>query len=137
MDRGPQGSGGSTKSEIIQLEDIADGALKIPIDYCYNDHLDWAAAIQAPEGDDSSVIAEKLDALLDVLVAADRWLVADLHLDAHGQMVRGVRFFARSENVKQVQNIANEVTAGELKNYCEEYCIENAKAVLIANAGDE
>lgn len=32
---------------------------------------------------DLSVIAEKLDALLDVLVAIDRWLMLDLHLDAY------------------------------------------------------
>jgi hypothetical protein len=108
-------------------------ALKVLIEYCYDDHLDWAVGMHVQEEEDLSVIAEKLDTLLDVLVAADRWLMPDLHLDAHRQVIRGIRFFVRLDNVKQVKRVADEANAEELRKYCEEYSIRNAEAVLLAN----
>ena len=126
----------NTNSETVKLEDMTYATLKILIDYCYDDLLDWAAGMHVQEEEDLSVIAEKLDALLDVLVAADRWLMPDLHLDAHRQVIRGVRFFVRPDNVKQVEKIADEANAEELRKYCEEYSIENAEAVFLANAED-
>lgn len=83
-----------------------------------------------------SVIAEKINALLDVLVAADRWLMPDLHLDAHRQVIGGIRFFVRPDNVKQVEKIADEANAEELRKYCEEYSIEDTEAVLLASSED-
>jgi len=126
----------NTKSKIVKLEDMTYATLKILIEYCYDDHLDWAAGMHVQEDEDLSVIAEKLDALLDVLVAADRWLIPDLHHDAHRQVIRGIRFFVRPDNVKQVEKIADEANAEELRKYCEEYSIENAEAVLLANPED-
>ena len=126
----------NAKSKTVKLEDMTYATLKILIEYCYDDYLDWAAGMHVQEEEDLSVIAEKLDALLDVLVAADRWLMPDLHLDAHRQVIRGVRFFVRPDNVKQVEKIADEANAEELRKYCEEYSIENAEAVFLANAED-
>ncbi len=111
--------------------------LKILIEYCYDDHFDWAESMHVQEEEDLSVIAGKLDALLDVLVAADRWIMPDLHLDAQRQVLHGIRFFVRPDNVKEVETIAEEVNAEELRQYCEEYRIENAEAVLLANKPDE
>lgn len=126
----------NTKSKTVILEDMTYATLKILIEYCYDDHLDWAAGMHVQEEEDLSVIAEKLDALLDVLVAADRWLMPDLHLDAHRQVIHGIRWFVRPDNVKQVEKVAEEANAEELRKYCEEYSIENAEAVLLANAED-
>lgn len=51
-------------------------------------------------------------------------------------MIRGVRFFVRPDNVKQVEKVADEANAEELRKYCEEYIIENVEAVLLANVED-
>ena len=129
-------SGSNTNNKSVKLEDMTYATLKILIDYCYDNHLDWAAGMRVQEEENLPVIAEKLDVLLDVLVAADRWLMLDLHLDAHRQVISGIRFFVRPDNVKQVENVADEANAEELRKYCEEYSIENAEAVLLANPGD-
>lgn len=126
----------NTKSKTVKLEDMTYATFKVLIEYCYDDHLDWAAGMHVQEEEDLSVIAEKLDALLDVLVAADRWLMPDLHLDAHRQVIRGIRFFVRPDNVKQVERVADEANGEELRKYCEEYSIRNAEAVLLANVED-
>ena len=93
--------------------------------------------MRVKEQEDLSVTADKLDALLDVLVAADRWLMPDLHLDAHRQVIVGIRFFVRPESVKQVEKVADEANAEELRKYCEEYNIRNAEAVLLANVEND
>ena len=126
----------NTNNKPVKLEDMTYATLKILIEYCYDDHLDWAAGMHVQEEDDLSVVAEKLDILLDVLIAADRWLMPDLHLEAHRQVIRGIRFFVRPENVKQVGKVADEANAEELRKYCEEYSIENAEAVLLASVED-
>ena len=60
----------------------------------------------------------------------------NLHLDAHRQVIRGIWFFVRPDNAKQVEKVADEANAEELRNYCEEYSIENAEAGLLADAED-
>ncbi|KAK3176644.1 hypothetical protein OEA41_007967 [Lepraria neglecta] len=127
-------SDSNVKSKVIKLDDMTYATLKTLVEYCYNEHFDWAAGMRVKEEEDLSVTADKLDALLEVLVAADRWLMPDLHLDAHRQVIAGIRFFVRPENVKQVEKVADEANAEELRKYCQEYSIRNAEAVLLANA---
>lgn len=55
----------------------------------------------------------------------------DLHLDTHRQVIRGDRLLVRSDNVKQVEKVADEANTKELRKYCEEYIIENTEAVLL------
>ena len=109
--------------------------LQVLVEYCYNEHFDWAAGMHVEEDEDLSVSAEKLDALPDVLVAADRWLIPDLRLDAHQQVIAGIRFFVRPDNVKQVEKVADDANAEELRRCCEEHSIRNAEAILLANGG--
>jgi sacsin len=129
-------SEGNVKSKTVKLEDMTYATLKILIEYCYNENLDWAASMHVQGGENLSVIAEKLDALLDVLVAADRWLMPDLHLDAQRQIITGIRFFVRPDNVRHVEKVADEANAEKVRKYCEEYIICNAVAVFLANADD-
>jgi hypothetical protein len=88
---------------------------------------------QVRPDDSVSRIADKLDGLLDVLVASDRWLMPDLHADAQHQVIAGIRFFIRPDNVESVKNVADEANATELRNYCTEYIALNAETVLLAN----
>ena len=117
----------------IKLEDMTYATLKILIGFCYDEGHDWAVGMRVSEDDDLSVIADKLDWLIDVLVAADRWVMPGLHADAQRQVVQGIRYFVRPDNVEYVSKVAAEANAVELRNYCEEYRRWNAEAILLAS----
>ena len=120
-------------SKVIELEDMTYATLRILVEFCYHEHHDWAAGMRVAPDDSLLRIADKLDGLLDVLVAADRWLMPDLHADAQRQVIAGIRFFIRPDNVESVKKVADEANATELRKYCEEYSVCNAEAVLLTN----
>jgi sacsin len=134
--RGPWGLVSESKvtTKVIKLEDMTYATLRVLIEFCYHEHQDWATDMRVAKEDSLSRIADKLDGLLDVLVAADRWLMPGLHADAQRQVMVGSRFFVRPDNVDIVKKVADDANAKELKNYCEEFGIWNAEAVLLANA---
>jgi hypothetical protein len=118
----------------VKVEDMSFTTLQILIDFCYGANRDWAATWRLREGDESSKIADNLDGLLDVLVAADRWLMPDLFRDAQRQVLAGIKFFVRPDNVAEVGIIAHDANATELGAYCDEYAVCNAEAILLASA---
>jgi hypothetical protein len=121
-------------SEVVRLEDMTYATLGILIEFCYHDYHDWAEGMRVTPDDNLPTIADKLDGLLDVLVAADRWLMPDLHEEAQYQVIMGIKYFVRPDNVEHVQKVAREANATKLRNYCEQYGALNAQAVLLANA---
>ena len=124
-------SKGTTK--VIKLEDMSYATLRILMEFCYHEHHDWAQDMRVAADDSLSRIADKLDGLLDILMAADRWVMPDLHADAQRQLMAGVQFFVRPDNVDSVKEAADQANAVELRTYCEEYRVCNAEAVLLAN----
>jgi sacsin len=120
-------------SEIIPMEGMTYEALKVLIEFCYNEEHDWAVGARLTGEESLSVIADKLDFLLDVLKAADRWLMADLHTDAQRQIFAGIKFFVRPDNINHVMKLADEARATELRKYCKESMVRNAAAILLAN----
>jgi sacsin len=121
-------------SEVVRLEDMTYATLRILIEFCYHDYHDWAEGMRVTPGDDVPTIADKLDRLLDVLVAADRWLMPGLHADAQNQVILGIKFFVRPDNVEHVKKVAGEANATKLRNYCEQYGALNRQTVMLANA---
>jgi hypothetical protein len=121
-------------SEVVRLEDMTYATLGILIEFCYHDSHDWAADMRVTPDDDLPTIADKLDGLLDVLVAADRWLMPELHADAQNQVILGIKYFVRPDNVEHVKKVAGDANATELRKYCEQYGALNAQAVMLANA---
>jgi sacsin len=121
-------------NEAIPIEGMTYEALKVLIEFCYNEGHDWASGARLTGDESLSAIADKLDFLLDVLKAADRWLMADLHADAQRQIFAGIKFFVRPDNIKHVMKLADEASAKELKEYCEESMLKNAAAILLADA---
>lgn len=111
--------------------------LKILIDFCYHEEHDWAADMRVEENDDFSVIEDKLASLVAVLEAADRWLMEDLHTDVQRHLIAGIRFFIRPDNVEDFSKIAEDTNAHDLRNYCEEYRLRNAEAVLFSTEADK
>ena len=134
--RGPwaRRSESNGSSEVISMEGMTYEALKVLIEFCYNEGHGWASGARLTGGESLSVIADKLDFLLDVLKAADRWLMADLHADAQRQIFAGIKFFVRPDNIKHVMKLAEEARATELRKYCKESMVRNVAAILLANA---
>jgi sacsin len=124
----------SENNGVVRLEDMTYATLEILIEFCYHDYHDWAGGMRVTPDDDVRTIADKLDGLLDVLVAADRWLMPGLHADAQNQVIMGIKFFVRPDNVRLVEKVAGEANATKLKDYCKRYGVENASAVMLANA---
>lgn len=127
-------SASNATGNVIKLEDMTYATLKILIGFCYHEDHDWAQDMRVGEDDSLSSIADKLDGLLDVLVAANRWLMPDLHADAQQKVIAGIRFFVRPDNVEEVKQVADDAMATKIWNYCEEFGILNAEAVMLANA---
>ena len=130
-------SGSNGTNEVVRLEDMTYATLAILIEFCYHDYHDWAEGMRVIPDDDLPTIADKLDGLLDVLVAADRWLMPDLHEDAQHQIIMGIKYFVRPDNVEQVKKVAGEARAKDLRSYCEQYGALNAQAVMLANAAPD
>ena len=128
-------SGNNVTNGAVRLEDMTYATLEILIEFCYHDYHDWAGGMRVTPDDDLPTIAEKLDGLLDVLVAADRWLMRGLHEDAQKQIIMGIKYFVRPDNVELVKKVAGEANATKLEDYCKQYGILNAPAVMLANAG--
>ena len=127
----------SEVSQVIKLEDMSYAALRILIEFCYYENHDWAQDMRLAPDESQEKIAGKLDALLDVLVAADRWLMPDLHADAQREVMNGIRFFVQPNTVELVKEVADDANATELSAYCEEYRVRNAEAILLATAQSE
>jgi sacsin len=119
--------------KVIQLEEMTYATLQLLVKFCYEVNLDWAAEYRVAQDDDLSTIADKLDMLLDVLTAADRWVMPDLHAEAQSQVMFGARFFIRVDNVANVKDIADEANAIELREYCDEFTLCNVEAVMLAS----
>jgi sacsin len=119
--------------EVIELKEMTYATLQIMIEFCYNETHDWAVRMQVNKGDSLSIIADKLDCLFDVLAAADRWLVPDLHADAQRHILCGAKYFVRPDNVKYVQKVASDSRAPELEDFCQKFSDENPEAVLLAS----
>jgi sacsin len=120
-------------NEVIELKEMTYATLQIMIEFCYNEIHDWAVRMQVNKGDSLSIIAEKLDWLFDVLAAADRWLMPDLHADAERHILRDAKYFVRPDNVKYVQKVASDSRAPVLEDFCQKFIDENPEAVLLAS----
>lgn len=122
------------QTKIIPLEDMTHTALKTMIDFCYDEHTEWLNSQRVDGIDSLETIADKLDNLLDVLKASDRWQMAELHGLVENSLLAGVRFFIRPDNVKEVEELAEEAQAKRLHAYCHEFTARNANAVLLVEA---
>jgi sacsin len=124
---------------IVPFSEMALDILKIMIDYCYSDDLDWTgddggARFQAKQTERESVIASKLDTLLEVLVAADRWQMPGLRHAAECQILGGHRLFVRLNNVDYVKQMAQKANAKTLLGYCQDFVVANIEAVALVTA---
>ncbi|MCJ1388929.1 hypothetical protein MMC18_001780 [Xylographa bjoerkii] len=130
-----QFNGSWNTGDVVELEDMTPHTLENLIDYAYQDSFDWTS-LQADPDDDTNVIADKLDRLLDLLVGADRWLMQDMKTDVEQQILQGNRLLIRADNVRDIRHVADEASAKVLEKYCEDFENNNAEAVRLANLFD-
>ncbi|MCJ1433205.1 hypothetical protein MMC27_002564 [Xylographa pallens] len=130
-----QFNGSWNTGDVVELEDMTPHTLENLIDYAYQDSFDWTS-LQADPDDDTDIIADKLDRLLDMLVGADRWLMQDMKTDVEQQILQGNRLLIRADNVRDIRHVADEASAKVLERYCEDFEKNNAEAVRLANLSD-
>jgi sacsin len=119
-------------SKPIALEDISHATLLLMLDFAYHGQLDFQP-LQAQGRDNSDVLADKLDGLLDLLAGADEWLMPRLHAEVEHQIMSSVRLYARPDNVRYILRIAEKTNAKELAKYCQKYCDVNSKTMKVVD----
>jgi hypothetical protein len=113
----------------IELENIKYSTLLQMIQFAYHDDLDWAA-MEADAGNVED-IADKLDALLDLLAGADRWVMSRLHSKVETYVLDHARTLVRIDNVGDVEKIARDVQAKDLAGFCAKYREENKEILTV------
>lgn len=134
---------GAKDDQVIEIDDITSEALEILVKYCYFDSFDWASpyrvvlSTETENGLNSQeyvdTLANKLDFLIEVLVGADRWMMAGLKKQAEDEILQGARFFVRPDNVAGVKKAAEDYRAQRLEDYCSEFENRNREPVILAN----
>lgn len=117
-------NGNWAKDERINLEGISFHTLSMVVDFAYADIFDWTP-MRVTDENAVDVIADRLDDLLDLLTAADRFLMPALTVQAEGELLKAGRSFIRIDNVLDIRARAAEANAHYLKNACEEFYQKN------------
>jgi len=117
-------NGNWAKEEWINLEGISFHILSMVVDFTYADIFDWTP-MRVTDFDGVDEIADRLDDLLDLLTAADRFLMPALTVQAEDELLRAGRSFIRIDNVLDVRTRAAEANAHHLENACTEFYEQN------------
>jgi sacsin len=119
--------------EKVQLDDISFRTLSRVVDFIYADAFDWMP-MRATDEDELDVIADKLDNLLDLLTAADRFLMPVLAAQVQDEILCAGRIFIRIDNVLDIRTRAADANAYHLESACTEFYEQNKVPVdLIYN----
>lgn len=116
--------GNWAKDKRINLKDISFRTLSMVVDFTYADIFDWMP-MRVTDEDAVDVIADRLDDLLDLLTAADRFLMPALTIQAEGELLKAGRSFIRIDNVLDIRTRAAEANAHYLENACAEFYEKN------------
>ena len=116
--------GNWAKDKRINLKDISFRILSMVVDFTYADIFDWMP-MRVTDEDAVDVIADRLDDLLDLLTAADRFLMPALTIQAEGELLKAGRSFIRIDNVLDIRTRAAEANAHYLENACAEFYEKN------------
>jgi sacsin len=127
-------SGRWANRKKIPMDDISFHTLAMVVDFVYADAFDWTPMRVTAEVD-LDVIADKLDSLLDLLTAADRFLMPVLRAQVEDEVLCAGRLLIRIDNVLDIRTRAAEANARHLERACSEFYEENKVPVdLIYNA---
>lgn len=85
--------------------------------------------MRVTDEDTVDMIADRLDNLLDLLKAADRFLMPALTGQAKGELLRAGRSFIIIDNVLDIRTRAAEANAHHVENACTAFYEENKVSV--------
>jgi sacsin len=117
-------SGRWAEQDRIELEDIWFHTLSRVVDFIYADVFDWTP-MRATDEDVLDVKANKLDNLLDLLTAADRFLIPSLRAQAEDEILCAGRILIRIDNVLHIRTRAAEANAHHLEKLCTKFYEQN------------
>jgi len=108
----------------VKLDGISFRTLSKVVDFIYADAFNWIP-MRATDEDELDVIADKLDDLLDLLTAADRFLMPVLAAQVQDEILCAGRVFIRIDNVLDIRTRAADANAHHLKSACTEFYEQN------------
>jgi sacsin len=117
-------SGRWAEQERIELEDISFHTFSRLVDFIYADVFDWTP-MRATDEDVLDVKADKLDNLLDLLTAADRFLMPSLGAQVEDEILCAGRILIRIDNVLHIRTRATDANARHLEKLCTEFYEQN------------
>jgi sacsin len=127
-----QFDGNWSNNDSIDLKPFSYSTMSTLVDFAYADTFDWKS-MQVLDDDNVEIIANKLDELLDLLVAANYFDMPDLKAEVENQVLIPAKLFIKEPNVKGVLERASEANAKRVEGYCMRFYAENKEAVDLAN----
>lgn len=121
-----------SNNDIINLKPFSHSTLSVVVDFAYTDAFVWES-MQVHDNDQDDVVADKLDDLLDLLVAANYLDMPDLLAQVEDQILIPAKKFIREPNVLDVLQRASEARARRVEAYCTRFYEGNKMAVDLAN----
>ena len=110
----------------VVVGDISSATLSRIIDFAYEGSLHWPPLPAKPSNDE---VANRLDELLDLLQAADMWLMSRLHDLTQQYLLTKFYTLVRADNVLEVKEKAIETRATAIEEACENFVIDNPELV--------
>jgi sacsin len=129
-------SGRWAEQERIELKEISFHTLSRVVDFIYADVFDWTP-MRATDEDILDVKADKLDNLLDLLTAADRFLLLSLRAQVEDEILSAGRILIRIDNVLDIRIRADGANARHLEKLCTEFYEQNKVPVDLIYEGRE
>jgi sacsin len=117
----------------IDLKGISFDTLSAVVDFAYADIFDWTPW-RVTDEDTVDVIADKLDNLLDLLTAADRFQMPGLQSQAEGEILSAGRSFIRIDNVLDIRDLTTQINAHHVAKACKEFYEKNKVPVDLVYA---
>ncbi|KAL8934658.1 MAG: hypothetical protein Q9211_005115 [Gyalolechia sp. 1 TL-2023] len=110
----------------VRVEDVSYKTLNHLVDFAYTGEVRWPPLRNRDEID---AVADALDELLDLLRAADMWLMDLVHDLTERYLLDHCETFIRPDNVESVQELADSARATHLVAHCSEFIRVNARFV--------
>lgn len=119
-------------NDVIDLKPFSYSTLSTVVDFAYTDAFVWEN-MQVHDDDTVETIANKLDDLLDLLEAANYFVMPNLKSQVENQILIPAKLFIREHNVLGVLSRASDAKAPRVEAYCKRFYEGNKEAVDLAS----
>ena len=116
------------QNATIPALDLKGLTLQRIVDFAYGIPVVWSHLSADPSNNE---IADRLDELLDLLQAADMWLMKELHSNTEQYVIEHFSTYVRPDNVEAVKKEANVAKAYHLEKTCADFIEDNLAFVKL------